>query len=635
MTKKIIFLILIAIMLLSSIGFANEKYEILSYTVNAKVSENAVIHIEEIISVNFKQYSHGIYRDIPIHYNGYDHKVTNIKVVDPITDSEVEYKVKRTSNNVRIIIGSADKYVHGDLNYKISYSFDYGDNLDSRYDSIYFNFIGHNWDSSIPISKVNIDMPKRFDKNELFFTTGKYKSKNNSNVAYEIFGNRIEANVGYLYPYEGITVRLKLPDDYFTNETLPYNRFKFIALIGGLIAVTIGSIYTGIKNKGANTIIPILSFKPPYELNPAELSYIYHEEILDSKSVVTLVLYWASKGYLNIIEQNGVMTYESRISSETITDKAERDLYEAMFSYGDGSLVKESQLKEVFYTDVKYYIQEVREKYSGEKEVLINSYQSKSTVLMFLLAIIVSIFTANDLAQQLGIGSIVAGIGMFVMLVISHMVIASIMIKIRLKGMKRIVGISVMIFITLMPILVLYLFVVSNGFGNTVSLESFEFSIQNGRTIWVRLVTVTYLLSLVALWSILKIRKISPFAKKRLDKIYGFKEFLEKAKIDEIKSVYYDNPSYYYDMLPYVMIFGFTKIWSEHAKDLAMEKPDWYSSNTDSTFDSYVFYKSFDRSMSIATSGPEYEGGSDGDGGGFSGGGFSGGGAGGGGGGAW
>ncbi len=624
MAKKITFLIIISIILLSSIGFADRNYEILSYTVNAKVNQNAVIDIEEIISVNFKQQRHGIYRDIPIHYNGYDHKVSNIKVVDPITNDEIPFKVEKSSNKVRIIIGSADKYVFSDVNYKIMYSFDYGDNLDNRYDSIYFNFIGHNWNSPIPISKVNIEMPKSFDKNELFFTTGKYKSEQNSNVEYEVFGNTIEANVGYLYPYEGITLRLKLPDDYFTNESLPYSRYKFIFLIGSIIAVIIGSLFIGRKNKDQNTIIPILSFNPPYELNPAELSYIYYEEILDKESVVTLVLYWASKGYLNIIEQNGVMTYENRISPETISDNAERNLYEAMFDHGDGSLVKESQLKEVFYADIKAYINDVREKYSGEKDVLIDSYQSSSAVLMLVLAFVVSVFTARDLAAQLGIGSIFAGVGMFVVLLISHMVITAITMKIRLKGMKRILGISVMIFITLMPILVLFLFVVSNGFGNTISLESFEFSIQNGRTMWVRLVTITYLLSLVALWSILQIRKISPFAKKRLNKIYGFKEFLEKAKVDEIKSVYYDNPSYYYDMLPYVMVFGFTKIWSEHAKELAMEKPDWYTSNTGSPFDSYVFYKNFDKSMAIATSTPEPQGGgSDGDDGGFSGGGFS------------
>ncbi len=637
MAKRVLFLIFLMIVILASISFADDKYEILSYTVNAKVEENAVINIEEIISVNFKQPRHGIYRDIPTHYNGYDHKISDIKVVDPITNKQIEYNVERLSNVVRIKIGSADKYVNNDVNYKIMYSFDYGDNLDGGFDSIYFNFIGNNWNSSIPISKVNIDMPKSFDKNEINFTTGKYGSKNKDNVIYYVYGDRIEANVNYLYPYEGVTFAIKLPDGYFKDATIPYNQIKLFAIIGALIFIIVAATILRMRNKDNNKIVPILSFEAPDDLNPAELSYIYDEEKLDTKSAVTIILYWASKGYLSIIEQNGVMTYESRISPETITDKSERKLYEAMFSHGNGSIVKENQLTEVFHSDVEEYILDIRNKYSGEKEVLIDSYQNIPFVVMIIMTLFTSVLLSYDLASQLGASRVLTGVGIFIALIVSEILIYSLVSRVRLKGIKKLFISLAMVALILAPVIVIYLIVASNGLGNTITLDSFEFSFKSGKTLWIRLVILSYILNIAAAWSLLKIKKISSYAKKRLNKIYGFKDFLEKAKVDEIKSVYYDNPSYYYDMIPYVMIFGFAELWAKHAEYLDMDKPDWYNSGTDTTFNYYDFNRNFGRSMLVATALPEPEvssGGSD-SGGGFSGGGFSGGGAGGGGGGSW
>ncbi len=637
MTRKTLVLILFTIILLSSVSFADQYYEILSYTVNAKVNENAVIDIEEIISVNFKQNRHGIYRDIPTHYNGYDHKISNIKVIDPITNKGIDYTVENISNNVRIKIGSARSYVYGDVNYKIMYSFDYGDNLDSRYDSIYFNFIGNNWNSSIPISKVNIEMPKSFDKDNISFTTGKYGSKDKDNVGYNVINNKIEANINYLYPYEGVTFALKLPEGYFKNATVPYSKVKMFSLIAVLILIIIGATYMRIKNRDNNKIIPVLTFEPPFDLSPPEIAYIYGEEGILKDSVVTIVLYWASKGYLNIIEQNGTMTYESRISPETISEKSERLLYEAMFSHGDGSLVKESQLKKSFYSDVNEYITNIRNKYTGENDILIDSYQIIPLLLMLSISIISAFLLSFDLGMQLGISKVIAGFGIFFISIISEIMIYMFISRLRLNGLRKLFASISITFLILMPVVVIYLIVASNGLGNILSLDAFEVSMRSFRTLWIRMTIAAYLLTIAASWSLLKIKKYSNFAKKRLNMIYGFKDFLEKAKVDEIKSVYYDNPSYYYDMLPYVIIFGLTDIWSEHAKSLTMDKPDWYTSNTNDTFDSYVFYRSFDRSMQVATSIPEPRssgGGSDGDIG-FSGGGFSGGGAGGGGGGSW
>ncbi len=602
MRKRTILLVLFTILLLSSISFADDNYEILSYTVNAKISEDAVFNIEEIISVNFKNNIHNFYRDIPIHYNGYDHKISDIKVVDPITNKKIEFDLERYSNKVRVIINSKDNTDYSDVNYKILYTFNYGDDLDRSIDFIHYNFIGSNWNSSIPISKINIEMPKSFNKNNIVFTTGR---DDITNVGYFVYGNKIEANVNYLYPYEGVTFDLKLQKNYFSNVTSPYSRVKLLLLFAVIVGIIIGATYLRYTGRNANSIVPILSYGPPNELNPAELAYLYTDGELTSDAVVNIVLYWASKGYLTIIDQNGVMTYENRISYESISNDAERELYEAMFSHGDGSLVKENQLKDVFYEDVNKYISTTKVKYTTENDAMIDSYQYYPFIGMILLSVIVSLFVCFDISLQFGIGKIISFVGVLALLIISEVLVHSIFTRVSVKGLKKASVVITMLLLIFVPVVLLYNLVTANGLGNILHLEDFKFSLHDGLTLWSVLIVSIYVFTVFAAWSVLRINKISGFAYKRLNKIHGFKEFLEKAKLDEIKSIYYDNNSYYYDMLPYVLTFDLIEIWSKHEDNLSLENPDWYKSPIDRDFNAYNFSNDFIQSMKNATSVPE------------------------------
>lgn len=113
--------------------------------------------------------------------------------------------------------------------------------------------------------------------------------------------------------------------------------------------------------------------------------------------------------------------------------------------------------------------------------------------------------------------------------------------------------------------------------------------------------------------------------------ILGFKEFIKKAELDRLKMLVEENPSYYYDIMPYAYVLGLSDQWIENFETMHMPEPDWYSGRD--PFGDAVFY-SMVRSANACATAPEASGGGS-SGGGFSGGGFSGGGSGGGGGGAW
>lgn len=118
-----------------------------------------------------------------------------------------------------------------------------------------------------------------------------------------------------------------------------------------------------------------------------------------------------------------------------------------------------------------------------------------------------------------------------------------------------------------------------------------------------------------------------------LQRITGFKKFLETAEKEKLETLVDDNPSYYYDILPYAYVLGVSDKWTKNFEGIALEPPQWYGG---SVFDRMVFWhfmnSTFNSASASMTSAPQSSSG-----GGFSGGGggFSGGGSGGGGGGSW
>lgn len=129
---------------------------------------------------------------------------------------------------------------------------------------------------------------------------------------------------------------------------------------------------------------------------------------------------------------------------------------------------------------------------------------------------------------------------------------------------------------------------------------------------------------------------LSFFVRKRTDKghqilqkIEGFKMFLETAEKDRLEKLVFDDPKYFYNILPYAYVLGVSDAWVKKFEDIAMEPPEWYyGSGRFNTFMMWHFMSSTMHSASQAmTSAPQTSSGG--------GGGFAGGGSGGGGGGSW
>jgi len=112
-------------------------------------------------------------------------------------------------------------------------------------------------------------------------------------------------------------------------------------------------------------------------------------------------------------------------------------------------------------------------------------------------------------------------------------------------------------------------------------------------------------------------------------KILGFKDFIRLAELDRLKKLVFENPAYFYDVLPYAYVFGLSNMWAKTFDGIDLEPPMWYVNNRYDNryaFSSMVFMNSFgnvtssiSQGLSIPRNNGSHSGGS-----GFGGGGFKG-----------
>ena len=604
--------------------FADEFYDIQDYDVHMVVGTDNVYHVSETITASFKTQRHGIFRDIPITMYGYRHAIRNIKVTNPDTGKAYPFEKSRKGEMLSIRIGDPDIFVEGIVPYQIQYTFDASDDRNRNGDELYFNLIGTEWDASIGRATMRVDMPKAFDATELAFYTGPRGSTDTSRVSWRLEGNSILAeSTETLGRYQGITLLLPLEEGYFSEVSrLQYGIWTGLLLL--LHAVAFGvALYAMFRDANGHKIVPILSFRAPQDLNPAEAAYVYKEESITNNDVAPLIIHWAARGLLRIEESErsipfgkGKLVFYKMAEMPPQAPAYEKTLFARFWGYGSNNTVSTGDLSEVFHSSLTSAAKGVAGQFKGDREILVNRFQSRTALGIAgqLLLTCVSIALVVNLVMGGGVflGTLLISgfaLGLTVGAILGF-------VKVLGKGSNTAHILGLIGFV-----LVWFLFV---SVPLMVSLsEILPMFLRPDMLPMVPLIPLC-LLTVFVLW---KTKVFTPYALALTGEMRGFRNFLATAKRDRLEMLFSQDPTWFYDMLPYAMVFGLTGIWERHMITLSVEPPNWYNS-------SYGFHPAhFTGSMrSVVRSAVSTPSQSSGGGGG---GGSSGGGGGGGGGGSW
>lgn len=623
MNRKIINLLfcIFTFFLFSLNCYAND-YDITKYDVEIVVDEHNKYSIKENIDTYFNVSKHGIVRRIPLYNNIIRQDGTRERNRVLISNVHVneEFASSRENNNYVLKIGSADKTINGKHSYTISYDYDIGLDKNNKYDELYFNIIGTNWDTDISNVTFKITMPKEFDASKLGFSYGEYGESNTDNISYDVDGNVITGSFdGTLLAGEGLNVRLELPEGYFIRKSVSSSLLEcwyyIIPILGVLISYLIWKKYG--KD---DQVVDVVSFYPPENMNSLDVAFAKKGSV-NSNDAVSLLVYLASKGYIKIVEDK---KSKSRFTIQKVKEYDGNNKEEELFFRGLFKKVWDSissdELNESFYLTINSIL--TKKNSTANRKEIFNNKSSNKRYILFLFMLITSSLSTIIPALGYKLSDVIFSIIICNLIGIVALIIVGIIYdnNCTKKGLNSALGFA-------------FFFVLALAVAN-FTIIGFEYIYYD--TVYL----IGFILCMVCTYLIyffyLIVTKRTEYGNKVLGEVNGFKKFLETAEKDKLESLVHDDPSYFYNILPYAYVLGVSDAWIKQFEGIAIAPPDWYESAD--TFDYYRFNRSLNRTIHSASrvmnSVPQSSGGSS-SGGGFSGGGFSGGGSGGGGGSSW
>ncbi len=628
MKKFLLVIAVLCVFLIPGIASAAGGFNITNYDVQIQVNENNTYNVTENITADFFESGHhGIERFIPQQVdasrevNG-EYLSKKYRILVSGIEANTPASSEMSDGYFDIRLGDPDVTVTGEQQYTLAYLYDPGDDGYDTFDDFYYNIIGAQW--GVPIDNVTfeITMPKEFDASKIGFSMGSEGTSgyNPEDLQFSVEGNVIKGQVNRtMYPYEALTIRLELPNGYFVGarqNTGPVNTMVIASLVLLGIGLLLAAIFIR-KKKPVQTV----EFYPPEGMTSADVGYVI-DGLVEDKDVVSLLIYWADKGYMEIHqpEKGKNMIFVKKMDLPEAANEYEKIMFGEMFAGKDSTSIKQLQYK--FYDTLAAAKQMVRSKYqNGDNLVFTKRSVSLQNLMAFLASLPMAVMTYLNAYTQ------TFDVLFAVIMSVLVLAIGSAFIALYIKSYetwlsaKRSTKVGRLIGWALGSALY-YLIIVG------LSLE--VFGIYAFLPAAVALI-LTFVAPNFRCWT----DKGAEWA----GRIMGLKNFIQTVELEKLKMLVDENPQYFYNILPYAYVLGITDKWSKQFESIAIEPPRWYYGYGYGSFNSVFFTGMLMSSMlhtqSAMVSRPNNSSGSFGGGGGFSGGGFSGGGFGGGGGGSW
>ena len=622
--KKLIAIMLLAVMILlpvtvHGITYGNSDYKISSYNVDIVISSDNVYEITETIVADFFVPKHGIFRKIPMRYEGQKVKISDISVSEQYTQS-------KNSGDLVLKIGDPDITLTGEKKYILKYTFNMGKDSNEGFDLFYFNIIGTGWDTSISNVTFNINFPIFFEKDDVSFYTGSTGQSSARDVYYEVAGLRISGRVPFLNYGEGLTAYVILPESAFAGESGNDNSIVFSmaawALCGLLILV---ALYIW-NRKGRDPVLyPSVQFNPPDGMTPAEVGYVI-DGVVDNRDITSLIFYWADKGYLDVTESGKNEFLFIKKKEPNTSNHFETYMFSRLFSYGKDGWVSTNDLKQEFYEDIPIIKTQIKEKF--EKGTRLFTKESKVwSGVLHILSVVPSLILLFVIMGGLpSFEVLIPAVFMIVGILFSGGVAIQTMKKwnIYTRGGKTARIILFTLFIVIMTIaFFVFAFAMEEEFS--MYYHSSGFIIAEA----LRTALATFIMFAFSAATI----KRTEYGHSKLEHLLGLKNFINEAEMDKLKQMIDSNPEYFYNILPYAIVLGLEKKWAGKMDGITMPPPEYYRTASGMRVSPAIATGSILRC--VARTGLVMTIGRTSSGSGSSGGGFSGGGAGGGGGGSW
>lgn len=451
--KLKIFPLLIILLLISTISFAEDDFRISNWIVNSTLLENGDLKISEDITFNFTNPMNGVFRNIVLERtNG----ITGIKVYEIVHGKEILYSYdmdakkghtnrfkSEIKNNIQeLMIFSPSQ--NENKTFRINYTLNDVAIKHKDTGELYYKFLGHENNTPIDYFSATISLPS-IDKNKTqIFAHGPANGKISfvdqdliklqvSHVPARTF---VEARV--LFPSSIIPASTNLGYKSFDNiidEELSFEQDrqrnpKAKALLSNIsiIGTGIGALFISLifnKSRRNTDIYRNLSSFQPKDITPGELR-LFQSRIIDSNSLIATIFDLGRKGYVSIQEDDKFIQGQKGFLI-TNTNKPEigllsHEIYllDWLFNLiGDGKQLSTSDIDShrkkpytKFFKEFKLWQSKVK---SDLKDREYYDHSTKSTgVILILLSLVFFIISILTFINNSLYGLLPLGLGLFI-----------------------------------------------------------------------------------------------------------------------------------------------------------------------------------------------------------------------------
>jgi len=623
--------------LLSLFIFTNltASERILSFESDITVNRNGSMTVRETIQVNAEQKNikRGIFRDFPTRYKdklGNDY-VVQFDVVNVKRDGVVEaFHTENIDNGVRVYVGSKDTFLaSGIYTYVIQYKTNRQLGFFENHDELYWNVTGNGW--RFPIDKVvaQIRLPNDIPTESIHqeaYTGPKGSSGQDYQASISIEGAaRYESTRGF-NAYEGLTIVATWPKGFIKEPDLQQNieyvlndNSPLLFALFGLLLIAGYYYYAWLKvGKDPKPGVVFPHYVPEKGFSPASMRYI-SKMGYDNKTFATAVVNLAAKGALSINEYEKQYTLMKLSSFNRELAAGEQVLLDSLFSIGTSIVLENKNHKEIAAA-ISAHQSSLKSDYQ-KLYFNMNSIWLIPGVIMSMIAIAASLFQYKNSAGP---------DGLFIIMWLSIWSIGVIfLLKNVMTLWKRALAGRGYIGAILMSVFGAPFFI-----AEIMVMLEFQVSIP-----------LVFSIALIASLNFIFFQLLkapTTVGRKLLDKIDGFKMYLELAEKDELnlKNPPEKTPVIFEIYLPFAMALDVEQNWGSRFSTVferleqqgKSSQPSWYYGSHWDHNNMGAFTKTMGTSLSSAISSASTAPGSSS---GAGGGGSSGGGGGGGGGGGW
>ena len=559
-------------------------YYIDSWQYQATVHTDNSWDVTETMTVTYREPRHGIY-----HYlNGYyedqhpwqDHLSVNYGYVLKVEDVRVDgYDFALLSEDdqfesTNIVIGDPDQTVIGQHTYVISYRLRYHDDRCEEYDPLFHSVMAGNVTTEVGHFDFNINFDKALPASvqqsgglQIYGST--YGSSGSAlDVPCQVTDHSISGSCDNIPAYHAITLYSRLPEGYYESP-LTETPTIFQGFYGLTLALMLYLIYDLLINRHAQKAVPVVNFYPPKGITSAEVGTII-DNSADTGDLLSLLPWLAQQGYLRITEipdAKGHTGSRADIQLDLVKDPVRDELppYLYLFMeslFGEGMYRKSVRISKLDSKDIEKITKAkklLREAFDGER-TLTRSHNVGFWIMFIafvlgMVAMIISSRVDTVRAGEAGMGLIYA----FCSLVTTLAVVASTH-KRHLNSHK---------FEMTSRLLVVLAY---------VGVFCFCYKVWEPQNSFMSLEMLLILIVLSCVVTIYSGRYMVD-TKYRMDMmghLLGLREFIRVAEMPKLKMLVDEDPTYFYKVLPYAMVFGLSDKWAKQFAALDIQQPEWY-----------------------------------------------------------